>query len=344
MYTSRFESLGVYLPEKEVTTRELIDSMKQKPAFDIEAITGIKTRRWRSDSENSYSLAINAVNGCLKNSRYEAKDLDVIIFTSITRFKDDLTYCFEPSMSGFIKKELGFQESAMNFDITNACAGMCTGLYILNNMIRCGAVKNGMVVSGECITPITETALKEICEPIDEQFASLTVGDSGAAFILERSDDVDEGIESVDFITLGEYADLCFGMPSVKNSGVAMYTRAIDIHHESIKRLPIVIEGLFKKYGKTMSDIDFAIPHQTSIKAVMSGMKECAKRLEGIMPDVLFCVDKYGNTSSTSHFVVLHHYLKEKKIKKGSRIILLSQASGLVLGFIFMTIGELEVN
>ena len=42
MNMTRFESMGVYLPEREVTTKELVESMETQPMFDIEKLTGIK--------------------------------------------------------------------------------------------------------------------------------------------------------------------------------------------------------------------------------------------------------------------------------------------------------------
>jgi hypothetical protein len=41
---------------------------------------------------------------------------------------------------------------------------------------------------------------------------------------------------------------------------------------------------------------------------------------------------------------VLYDYLKKGKIKPGSRILLLVLASGIILGIVPVTIGNLEVN
>ncbi|MBN2159886.1 MAG: 3-oxoacyl-ACP synthase [Spirochaetes bacterium] len=343
MYKSRFESMGVYLPEKIVTTRELIDRMEAKPHFDLETLTGISARRWRSDEEDSYTLASEAVLRALEKSSYVAQDIDVIISCSITRFKGGLSYYMEPALSKYIKDNLGFRESAMNFDMTNACAGMLTGVYILNNMIKSGLVKNGLVVSGECITPISETALKEIREPVDAQFASLTVGDSGSALIMDRALEANDGIDFIEFMTLAEFAELCFGMPSTEHSGVAMYTDAIAIHREVIKRLPKLFEYLIKKYNVNATDYDYIIPHQTSARAISTAFNMCSPHFDGI-PEILMSLDKYGNTSSTSHFVVLEDHLSGKKMKEHARVLFVSLASGIAIGFISAKLGKLEVN
>lgn len=343
---SKFESIGAYFPEKIVTTRELVNKLKNIPEINLERITGIKTRRVREESEDSFTISLAAAHECLINSQYQASELDVIINTGITRFDDGLTFVIDPPISLRLKKALGATQ-AINFDITNACAGMMTGAHVLDNMIRAGIVKNGMVVSGECITPIAETALKEIKEGIDPQFASLTVGDSGVAFILDSSQDLDEGIEGIDMTTFAKFSELCFGMPSDQNPGVAMYTDAIGIHAAALGRLPAYTEKMMVREGYKLSDFDYVIPHQTSLKAINMGFEAIRKQLKAgkdEIPEILVSVDEYGNTSSTAVMVALYQAIKEKKFKPSSRVVFFAMASGLVLGFIVAKIGNLKIN
>jgi 3-oxoacyl-[acyl-carrier-protein] synthase III len=341
MIKAQFESLGVYLPDRVVSNQELIGQMPVQPLFDLEFVTGVKDRRWRSDEQDSYTIGMAAAMDCLKKSQYQAQDLDVIICASISHFKGGLNLWMKPDMSKFLKKGLGLRPDAMSFSITNACAGMLTGVHILNNMIKTGAVKNGMIISGECITPISETAVKEIKEPIDSQFASLTVGDSGVALIMDRATDENEGIDFIDLLTIANFADLCLAMPSMENPGMAMYTKALEIHQEVILRLPKIIKFMMNKHHFTGRDYDYVIPHQTSTRAIQTALELCTKHLQ-VLPEVLISIDKYGNTSSTSHFVVLHDHLSSKSLKKNSKVFFLALASGIVIGFVSATIGKLE--
>jgi 3-oxoacyl-[acyl-carrier-protein] synthase III len=339
---SRFESIGVHLPEREVSTAELIASMASTPMFDLEKLTGVSRRRWRGDDDDSHTLAMAAAQRCLDASRFDVADLDILIFTSITRFRGGLCFCIEPAMSLTLKQELGFRDDALSFDITNACAGMMTGVQILDSLIRSGAVKTGMVLSGECITPITETAVKEIRDPIDAQFASLTVGDSGAAIIMEAATG-DDGIEFIDLFTSSRFADLCFGMPSDRNPGVAMYTRAMEIHAEVIQRLPDTLGYYAEEFSIAASDFKAVIPHQTSTRAIKSALELCESTF-GKLPETCISLNRLGNTSSTSHVVVLDDYWRQGKLGPGDRILLLILASGIVMGAASITLGQMGVN
>jgi 3-oxoacyl-[acyl-carrier-protein] synthase III len=347
MIKTRFESIGFFLPEKIVTTQQLIQQMKNKPMFDFEQITGIRERRVCSEQDNSFSMAMKAAQSCLKKSSYNAEDLDIIIFTSITHFKENQKYYVEPSISLFLKKELGAHK-AINFDISNACAGMCTGVYILNSMIKSGAVKNGMVVSGECITPIADTAVKEIKDQIDDQFASLTVGDSSVSVIVDQVENIDNikgKIEFIDFLTVANFADMCLGMPSNENPGIAMYAKSSDMHRNFSKRWPIFLEEVMKRQGKTFnaSEYDYIIFHQTSEKAIHQYIQSGETYFQQEMPESLYSIQEYGNTSTTTHFVALYDGLKNQKIKQGAKLLFIVLASGMIFGVLSTTIGSLEI-
>ncbi|RDI68925.1 3-oxoacyl-ACP synthase III family protein [Nocardia pseudobrasiliensis] len=349
MSHSRFESIGAYLPEKSVSTADLVSRLKVPPAFDLEKITGVLERRVRStepDSpEDSFSLAIKAAEDCLSRSQYAAADLDVIISASITRSKDGSRIYMQPTLASSIAKHLGARK-AIAFDISNACAGMLTGTYILDRMIRAGIVRNGLVVSGEAITPIADTAVEEISEKYDLQFASLTVGDSGAAVVLDRSVDERDRIEYIELVTASEFSHLCLGMPSDKSQGIALYTDNRKMHNES--RFVLWTDSQRQFYverGTTFAEekFDYIIHHQFGAAAIPY-MNAIAEREFGApMPPDLNVISKYGNTSSTSHFIVLHDHLSREEIPAGSKLLLVPAASGVVGGYLSTTISSLKV-
>ncbi len=178
------ESIGVYLPSNSVSTSEILNGCKNKIQFPLENITGIKNRRVAGQDEFSIDLAKNAIADCLARSKYNPADIDLLICCNISRYDDVGLMTFEPNTSIKLREYFGFT-NAIVFDITNACAGMFTGIYIANALIKTGAIKRGLVVSGEYITHLSQTAQKEIESFMDTRLACLTLGDAGAALILE---------------------------------------------------------------------------------------------------------------------------------------------------------------
>ncbi len=104
--------------------------------------------------------------------------LDVVISCSISKFRDGLNQWLEPTMSGAIAEAIG-ATNAMTFDLTNACAGMLSGVMVLNNWIRQGSVERGLVVSGEYISQLGKNAARHVHGIMSRELASLTLGDAG---------------------------------------------------------------------------------------------------------------------------------------------------------------------
>ncbi|MFD3507937.1 3-oxoacyl-ACP synthase III family protein [Nocardia sp. NPDC058666] len=349
MSHSRFESIGAYLPSDVLSTAELISRLHTPPSFDLERITGVQERRVRDTRpeslEDSFTLAMNAARDCLSRSRYAPNELDVIISCSITRSNNGTQMYMEPSFASTIAKTLG-ADRAITFDVSNACAGMLTGTYILDRMIRSGVVRNGMVVSGEAITPIAETAVHEISEKYDLQFASLSVGDSGCAVVLDQAVDDADKIHYIELFTAAEHSHLCLGMPSDKSSGVALYTDNRKMHNEARFLLWPDAQGTFleQRGGDFAGEqFDYIIHHQFGAAAVPYINAVAAREFGAPMPPDLNVIEKYGNTSTTSHFIVLHDQLSDDKIAAGSKLLMVPAASGVVAGFLSTTISSLKV-
>jgi 3-oxoacyl-[acyl-carrier-protein] synthase III len=350
MEYSRFEAIGAFLPDASLTTKDLIGRMSYRPPFDLGAITGIQERRVhdkRPESfEDSYYIALRAAQDCLARSRYTAGQLDVIISCSITRFKGGYTFYFEPSLASMMARELG-AEAAIHFDVSNACAGMMTGVEVLDRMIRAGVVRNGMVVSGECITPIADTAVLEVNEMLDPQFASLTVGDAGAAVIMDRAVDEDDRLHFIKLFSNSAHSKLCIGMPSEKNDTTALYTDNRQMHCEDRLSLwPMWLRDYLRERGTSFASEawNYVIHHQVGARFVSNVQKRSAEVLETEMPAQLSSLSRYGNTASTAHFVVLYDHLKRKLIEPGSKLLMAPAASGIVTGALSTTLRSLAVE
>lgn len=337
---SRIESLGVELPEQRVSTQELLDARRHRFRLDLEARTGIRERRVCAPGEDSLTLAVGAAKDCLKHSRHAAQDLDMVISCSITRYRDGLSATFEPPLSLLIKDEIGAHD-AVSFDVSNACAGMLTGLHVLDTFIRRGVARRGMVVSGEYNSSSSYNAARSARTIASRQIPSLTVGDAGAAVIVERRPEGSDGISASELVTFAEHSDLCIGKPSEDGPGAALFTNSSSLHRAAIASSPFTIAQAIARSGLSVDDIDYVIPHQTAVPAIAAGIKHNERRFGPYKGTVVYNVEEYGNTSSTTHFVALYRYLEERRFSAGDRILLLCTASGLTVGTMMFTMDDL---
>jgi 3-oxoacyl-[acyl-carrier-protein] synthase-3 len=328
--------VGVKLPALRLTTRELMSRTRHRTRIQLERLTGIHERHVVGPGETSLTLATGAARDCLAHSQHQAQEIEMLISTSITRSRGWSTQSFEPPLSLHIKQAIGAAQ-AVNFDLSNACAGMLTGVFLLQDLITRGEISCGMVVSGEYISHLSWNAARQIRSLFSKQLASLTLGDAGAAVIVERAPK-GCGIDVIGFTTLAEHSRLCLAFPSTVGPGAQMYTKSRTLQKVAIEDMAPLVAEVIGEAGIDLGDIDYLIPHQTSARAIRQGMEEFARRLGAKPKHMVVNLEEYGNTSSTTLFVALHKYLQEQRIHKGDRVMLLALASGIEIGIAVLTI------
>ncbi len=327
------ESLGVYLPPRSVSTRNVLNGCEEKIRFPLEKVTGIEARRMAGEKEFSIDLARRAIADCFSRSKYAPSEIDILICCNISRYDAPDSITFEPSTSIRLRKEAGFT-NALVFDVANACAGMFTGIYILHTLLQTGAVRRGMVASGEYITHLTQNAQEEIESFMDERIACLTLGDAGAALILEKASGAEAGFQEVELRTYGRYSPYCVGKVSERN-GMIMFTDSVNLTNAAIKSGARHSIQILERSGWPVDGFQHLIMHQTSRLSLNSARKEINRIL-----GEEFCREENtvnnlrmrGNTASTSHFVAVADLIRENRIQPGDRVIFSISASGLTTG------------
>jgi 3-oxoacyl-[acyl-carrier-protein] synthase III len=327
------ESIGVYLPPQSVSTGEVLMGCKNEILFPLEKVSGIKTRRVAGQSEFSIDLAKNAITDCLSKSKYNPTDIDLLICCNISRYDDSGLVSFEPGTSSRLRQKFGFT-NAMVFDVANACAGMFTAIYIANAFINNGIINRAMVVSGEYITHITQAAQKEIESFMDNRLACLTLGDAGAALILEKSSDEKTGFQKFDLQTLGGYSQYCIAKPN-EYGGWLMYTDSVNLTDVAVKSCSKHAINVMEDAGWQPEEFQHLIMHQTSGMTLNSAKREINRLLNKRIcndSNTINNLEQRGNTASTSHFVALADHIYNNNINSGDKIVFSISASGLTIG------------
>jgi 3-oxoacyl-[acyl-carrier-protein] synthase-3 len=339
-FVSRFASVGRRLPGTHLTTEALMETTRHHPHVDLERLTGIHERRVSEGEEDSFTLALGAAQDCLSRWDGDPADIDLVLVCSITKYRDGLNQWFEPSMSSAVAAAIGATR-ATTFDVSNACAGMLTGVFIANNWIRRGAVRTALVVSGEYISQLGRNAARHVRTIASRELASLTLGDAGGAALVERAPADVAGITTVGFTTISNHSRLCLGYPAAHDPGARMFTKSRALQAAAIADVPIVLQEVLDAAGLDIGDIDCVIPHQTSARAIRKGMATVGAALGGEpRHPAVITVDRYGNTASTTHFVALTEELMEGRLHDGDQVALIALASGIELGVVLFTVDQ----
>lgn len=339
------ESLGVYLPPKVVSSKEIVAGCRIPIRFPFEQMTGIKTRRMAGETEFAYELAKKAVANCLANSKYGPQDIDMLICSSISRYDGpDFYVTFEPSTAIRLQRHFGMS-NALVFDISNACTGMFTGMYIVDAFLKAGLIRRALVVSGEYITHLSKTAQREIDGYMDSRLACLTVGDAGAAVILENTPDTKVGFHEFEMFTLGHYYDLCIAKASDKeNGGAIMFTDAVKVSAVNIQHTIAHAAHIIARSGWPLNSFQHIIMHQTSKMTIYDAAREINKHFAQELcneNNVINNIAERGNTATTTHMVALMDSVLANRIQSGSNAVFGITGSGVNIGTAIYTFDDL---
>ncbi|MGV0838480.1 amino acid adenylation domain-containing protein [Mycolicibacterium thermoresistibile] len=339
------ESIGTYLPAEAVSTETVLARCATEIGIPMERLTGIKNRRMVAPGEFSIDLARQAVADCLSRSSYEPDEIELIIACNISRCDGPgHKFVFEPSTAARLRDQCGFA-NAVAFDISNACAGMWTGIKVADAFLHSGLVQSAMVVSGEYITHLTETAQKEIEGPMDARLACLTLGDAGAAVILERGPNSRVGFHDIDMATLGRYSKLCVAKVTEQSHGGAiMVTDSIGGTAVAVKAAVPYVSAVMQRHGWRPQGCDHLLIHQTSessLNDAMLAINRVFGKSAAHPGNTIFNLAERGNTASTSHFVALKDHILGNRIQSGDHTVFGISGSGQTVGAALYTFDDL---
>ena len=182
------EAVGYELGPVVVTSAELekrLEPLYQKLHISpgqLEALTGIRERRWWRPGTPISEGAIAAARKALAEREVTAEDLGAVVYTGVCR--ED----YEPATACNIAAALGVQGNAAVYDISNACLGVLNGVLDVANRIELGQIRAGLVVACESSREIVEVMIAEMLEKSSMEFFSKSLatltGGSGAAAVL----------------------------------------------------------------------------------------------------------------------------------------------------------------
>jgi 3-oxoacyl-[acyl-carrier-protein] synthase III len=330
------ESLGMYLPAGVRDTKSIVADCRAEVGVPLEHLTGIQSRRVVGPDEYSIDLARLAIGDCFAKSSYHPADIDLVIACNVSRCDGpDHKFSFEPSTAARLRHQCGL-ENALAFDVSNACAGMFTGIALADGFLKTGRARTAMVVSGEYASHLIDTAQKEIEGPMDPRMACLTVGDAGAAVILEGSSSKLVGFHDIDLATLGRYSSLCIGkLTDQPHGGATMAVDAIGVTSVTVRHLVPFVDTIMRRNNWRPDHCDHIIIHQTSEASLRDGMTTF-NRIYGAQVthrgNTIHNLRERGNTVSTTHFVALADNIQANRIQSGDTVVFAISGSGQTLG------------
>lgn len=333
----RLAALGYELPPNVVTSEEIEERLAplyerlRLPKGRLELMTGIRERRFWNEGERPSRVAVEAGKKAIAASGIPKEKFGALFHASVCR--DFL----EPATASVEHQALGLPDSAMIFDVSNACLGVLDGMVALANMIELGQIEAGLVVAGEMGETLVDGTIEALVsdegatrQSIKPAFASLTIGSGAVAVALAHKDISASGRRLIGGVARCDTksSDLC---TSDRDTGFGaganplMETNSEELLQAGCALAEVAWEDYKKATGWTEDSVDRVFTHQ-----VGAAHRRLLYQSIGVDMDKDFStVEFLGNVGSVSLPITLAMGIEQGAVNEGDKVALLGIGSGL---------------
>jgi 3-oxoacyl-[acyl-carrier-protein] synthase-3 len=334
MQHAKILGLGSYVPDRVVTNEEIAyldnkhvrQETKQTDTTDewIRARTGVEERRYVPNDESTTcsDLAAHASRRALADAGCEAKDIDCIIYATLS---PDIHF---PGTGVFLQKRLGIdgEDGCPCFDIRQQCSGFLYGLQMARSFVRSGEYRRVLVVGAELHSHSLDYTTRG-------RDVMVLFGDAAGAVVVGPTE-TDDPREGIIYTKLGadgggamdlylkvfdskrmphiEYNE-AWGTPDVmypQMNGKAVFLNAV-------RTMNLSTRAALAATGLTWNDVDWFVPHQANLR-----INEAVAHYAEIPTEkVLNSIQLYGNTTAATVPLTIDHHRKAGRVKKGDLIV-----------------------
>jgi 3-oxoacyl-[acyl-carrier-protein] synthase III len=322
MHSSKIIGLGHHVPDTVITNQYLSTLMDTSNEWIIER-TGIQERRWIDPAKDTVgNMAAKAARMALQRANLTEKDVDFIVFASITS-----DYYF-PGSGVIMQRELGLGGIGA-MEIKNACSGFIYALSVADQFIKTGMYKTVLVVGAE----IQSTALDITTRGRN---TAVIFGDGAGAAIVQRSEK--PGILSTHLHADGTFAEELYvrdpgsSRPHAERqadqildtTGFKVVMNGNLVFKHAVVRFMEVINEALAKNNLKKEDINLLVPHQANLRI----SQYIQEKLELSDSRVYNNIMRYGNTTAASIPIAMSEAWAEGKMKENDLICLAAFGSG----------------
>ena len=329
MYKSKITGMGMYVPENEITNRDLTALMVTSHEWILER-TGIESRRHikKGDGNTTATMGVKASRIAIERSGIDKNDIDLILFATLSP-----DYYF-PGSGVIVQKELDIP-TCPAMDIRNQCSGFIYALSTADQFIKTGMYKNILIIGSENHSGGLDMTTRG-------RGVSVIFGDGAGAVVLSRSSSEETGILSTHLHSEGKYAEeLSLIGPSTRrwvpeimaandaeDTSYYPYMNGQLVFKNAVVRFSeVIMEGL-QENQMTPDQIDMLIPHQANLR-----ISQFIQKKFGLTDDQVYNnMMRYGNTTAGSIPIAMTEAWEAGKIKSGDLVVLAAFGSGFTWG------------
>ena len=323
----KIAGIGRYLPKRVVPSSELEQKLGLPDGW-IAKKQGVRERRWVDDETASY-MGAQAAGVALDDAGIGLAEVDLIVNASGSAEQAI------PDGAPLIQRHLGLGSSGVAcMSIHATCLSFLVALDTAASLLATGRYRCIVVVSSEISSHALNFAHPE---------SSTLFGDGAAAVVLTRPGQGDPGALMASRLeTYGEGAYFT----QVAGGGTRKHPNHPDTRPEdnlfhmdgpavfamAVKYAPAFLERLQPGLSTGLGDIKLCVPHQASKLALE------AHRFFGFKKtQIVRVIDYLGNCIAASLPLALHEAIKDGRLERGDRFLMIGTGAGLSLAGAILT-------
>ena len=321
MAAAKISSLGCFVPPRILTNDDLSRMVTTNDAWIVER-TGIRERHLADANIATSDMAVEAAREALARRGAAASELDAIIVCTVT---PDMLF---PATACLVQQRLG-AIGAWGFDLLAACSGFLYGLTVAAHLTSSGRHRKVLVIGADTMSRIIDFTDRGTC---------ILFGDAAGAFLVEQSEDSNEGfigyLSEIDG-SGAPFLNMPAGGSRLPASSESVAQRLHYVKQEgqqvfkyAVRKMYELSDTLLKRHELSASDIALLIPHQANKRIIAA----TAERL-GLSADrVVINLDKYGNTTAATIPLATRDAVDAGRLHKGDLVLFAAVGAGYTAG------------
>lgn len=329
------EAIGYELPQNIVTStwiEEQLAPLYKKLYMvpgQLEALTGIRERRWFNKGHINAIEAAKAAKKALSQTDIPVEDIGAVIYGGVCRDN------YEPATACHVAAEIKVTADTVIYDVSNACLGVMNGILELANKIELGQVKAGIVVACETARDITGIMINRMLEEGTMEFfkqalATMTGGSGAAGVVLSDGSYSDDCPRLTTATVMGapEHHAMCrwgADQRTPPRASQMMETNAIGMLRHGGDLIRKLGDSFFTEAGWQRNELDRIISHQ-----VASANRDAIINNLGLTPEKDFSTFPFlGNMGTVSLPVTASIAQERGLLERNNKVGFVGIGSGL---------------
>lgn len=312
------KGISCYLPEKILSNEDLLKDFPEWSVDKVASKIGITQRHIAGENETASDMAVAAAEKLFNEFNFDRSKIDFILFC--TQSPD----YFLPATACIIQERLGLSTEAGALDFNQGCSGFVYGLSLAKGLIISGTSKNILLITSETYSKHIHPRDKSNRTIFGDAAAATLISTDGFAEILGFSLGTDgRGAKNLIVKTGGMRTremkkDLVSdegGNPICSDN---LFMNGTEILSFTLDTVPVLVEKTLTVNFLKQEEIDLFVFHQAN-----RYMMEFLRKKLKIEPErFYYCMEKTGNTVSSTIPIALKEAITSGNIKAGTRIMI----------------------